>query len=35
MNWSLNYGTANLIVPASTIGAGMVTVFVTRHVLGL
>jgi len=23
-NWSLNYGTANLIVPASTIGAGVV-----------
>ena len=24
MNWSLNYGTANLIVPASTVGVGMV-----------
>jgi len=24
MNWSLNYGTANLIIPASTIGAGVV-----------
>jgi porin len=24
MNWSLNYGTANLIVPASTIGVAMV-----------
>lgn len=24
MNWSLNYGTANLLVPASTIGAGVV-----------
>jgi len=24
MNWSLNYGTANLIVPASTLGVGVV-----------
>ena len=24
MNWSLNYGTSNLLVPASTIGAGVV-----------